>query len=93
MKMQINKWQDYPDDQGVVWDGNYYQCIEDLVDHCDMEGIEVPSLVWATSPKGGRVHITHIRGTEKLEKAVEKFNAANKHLVIYWEDHDDDQKG
>lgn len=41
---------DYPSDQGVVWDGNYHQCLEDLVDHCDNRDIELPRRVWATKP-------------------------------------------
>lgn len=41
---------DYPDDQGVVWNGDYYQCIEDLIEHCEYDDIPVPDRVWATAP-------------------------------------------
>ena len=40
----------YPYDHGVVWDGNYYDGIDSLLDHCDAEGLESPKLVWATEP-------------------------------------------
>lgn len=40
---------DYPDDQGVVWNGDYYQCIEDLIEHCEYDDIPIPDRVWATA--------------------------------------------
>lgn len=42
--------EDYPDDQGVFWEGNYYGCIEDVIDYCEGEGIDIPDRVWATEP-------------------------------------------
>jgi len=41
---------DYPEDQGVVYDGKFYCSIEGFVEHCEDEGIEVPARVWATTP-------------------------------------------
>lgn len=41
---------EYPDDYGVVWEGDYHSSVEMLLDHCECEGIEPPKLVWATSP-------------------------------------------
>ena len=39
---------DYPDDHGVVWEGNYYPSLDVLLDHCEYEGLDVPDRVWAT---------------------------------------------
>lgn len=47
---EVISWHDYPNDQGVVWDHDYYQSIEDLDDACAFECIELPSRVWATAP-------------------------------------------
>jgi hypothetical protein len=43
-------WKDYPEDQGIVFDSEYYPCIDDFLEHCEMRGLDVPKRVWATNP-------------------------------------------
>jgi hypothetical protein len=43
-------WEEYPSDQGVVWEDEYFQCLQDVEDHCEYHGLELPQRVWATEP-------------------------------------------
>jgi hypothetical protein len=52
--------EDYPSDQGVVYNAEYYQCIEDLVECCRDRGEEVPSRVWATEPSTFQLDLDNI---------------------------------
>jgi hypothetical protein len=96
---------DYPDDQGVVWEGAYYHSLDELLDHCDDEGISAPDRVWATTRECftlddedivtdawenwtdgcDGMELENVAGTEELAAAVEAFNQANEHLVIFFE--------
>ncbi len=42
---------DYPDKQGVFFDGEYHTCLDAFLDHCEMEKLEVPARVWSTEPE------------------------------------------
>jgi hypothetical protein len=47
---KVTRAEDYPTDQGVCYDGEYYYCLEDLVETFDLEGWDLPPRVWATEP-------------------------------------------
>lgn len=61
--------EDYPGDQGVVWNGDYYHCIEDLIEHCEYDDIPIPDRVWATAPTPFRLSADDI-----LEHAFEEWS-------------------
>lgn len=67
----------YPDDQGVVWQDEYYSSIDILLDHCELEEIEPPKLVWATAPERFKLDADEwvdYRLEEWLEGADENFD-------------------
>ena len=61
--------ENYPSDQGVFWNGDYHQSIEDLIDHCEYNGIDIPDRVWATSPTPFSVSADNV-----LEHAFEQWS-------------------
>lgn len=38
-------------DGPIVWDDEYYDSVDALLDHCESEGLDVPEYVWSTSPQ------------------------------------------
>jgi len=75
---------DYPNDQGVVWDSNYYQCLEDFADHCDNRDIELPDRVWATEPRFFTISIESI-----LEHAFEEWSEGCDDAEPNWSGEDE----
>lgn len=41
----------YPSEYPVVYDGEFYPSVEDLIEAFEEDGCEVPKRVWATSPR------------------------------------------
>ena len=65
---KVVKAEDYPDDQGVVWDDEWYCCLEDFVEWCHNMDVDVPPRVWATSPSR-----FHVNADEILEAEFENW--------------------
>lgn len=75
---------DYPDDQGVVWNGEYYHCIDDLIDHCESGGDDIPDRVWATAPVPFRLNAEEI-----LEHAFENWSEGCEDAEPYYSGEDE----
>jgi hypothetical protein len=45
----VISWKEYPD-QGVVFLDEYFDNIDDFVEHCRENEIDIPPMVWATDP-------------------------------------------
>ena len=61
--------ENYPCDQGVVSNGNYYHCIDDFIDHCESNEYDIPDRVWATEPRPFQLNADDI-----LEHAFEEWS-------------------
>ena len=61
-------WKDYPKEQPVFYHGEYYQCLEDLFEHCELENAEIPERVWATKKS-----VFNLNAEDILESAWDRW--------------------
>lgn len=93
---------------GWVWhpemvsrNDGYFQCPDDLLDYCDMEGVPIPEYAFCCKPRqlwaamedllhqldseGWEDMIESAAGLDQLEKAIDEFNELNKDTFTIWE--------
>jgi len=70
---------DYPDDQGVIWNDEYHQCIDDLLEYCALRDIDVPDRAWATAPAPFALDADRI-----LEHAFEEWSEGCEDAEPYY---------